>query len=309
MQGTINPSVVRIFADTEGIHPRIAVGAGFIVSPRHIMTAAHVVNCALGLAKGSQDKPEAMIQFDCPLLKDRTILTAKVVRWLPVNDQAQMGEAEDIAVLELIPTDTFPAESKPAPLYEPDSFLNREVLMYGFPQGAENGTNTLGYLLSSVANGKVQLEHRPGYREVAPGFSGTAAWDTQQNAVVGMLVYIDWLKGVSASYMIPVSLLKKAWPDFYEKNSTTSLSLRDMRELGYLQEIARIYNTRSKADDLLMQVDYPAEYIPSFEEPMIFWGKVFQGVEDGLTSFGFEDFLKVIAGRYKNNILFKKYSR
>ncbi|GAK49823.1 peptidase S1 and S6, chymotrypsin/Hap [Candidatus Moduliflexus flocculans] len=54
-----NHAIARIFAQ------RVPVGAGFLVSPRYLLTCAHVVEAALGLPKYAPDAPTQRVEFDC----------------------------------------------------------------------------------------------------------------------------------------------------------------------------------------------------------------------------------------------------
>ncbi len=61
MQESLEASLVRIRTADGRV-----VGAGFLVGERHILTCAHVVAGALGLADDTPDKPQAPVYLDIP---------------------------------------------------------------------------------------------------------------------------------------------------------------------------------------------------------------------------------------------------
>ena len=78
MQESLEASLVRIHT----VEGRV-VGAGFLVDERHILTCAHVVAGALGLADDIPEKPQAQVTFDVPRVAPGQLLTARVVLWRP----------------------------------------------------------------------------------------------------------------------------------------------------------------------------------------------------------------------------------
>src|SRR5215469_15997886 len=92
MEESVEASLVRIRTADGGV-----VGAGFLVGERHILTCAHVISQALGLAKTPVDPPQGLISLDFPLVAPRTILKSRVVQWFPPQPDGR----GDIAGLEL----------------------------------------------------------------------------------------------------------------------------------------------------------------------------------------------------------------
>jgi Trypsin-like peptidase domain len=87
-------------ARVRGSASALVAGTAFLISPRHVLTCAHVVNVALnGRRWDSADRPapDATVQVEFPFARRSTALTASVVEWHPPAD----GVATDIAVLEL----------------------------------------------------------------------------------------------------------------------------------------------------------------------------------------------------------------
>lgn len=306
MTNSVNPSTIRILNSVDIDDSLSAVGAGILVSERTILTCSHVVNTALDLPKDSQKKPSEPIYFDFPLLNDSLRFKGEVESWYPVNNDAVMGDMEDIALLKLSPEYKLPSQCSIAKFFETDNFVNRELLIYGFPIGVNKGTNTLASALGYVSDGKVQLEHRPNYRKVEPGFSGAAAWDIEQKAVLGMVVYIDRLNGIPSSYIIPYTTIKKVLP-MIKESSLKKLTLNDLESMGILIELAKLFNDNNKARNLLAKINFPRENIPQFETSIRFWRVVCQDIEDGIALIDFHMLLNNIATLYPYNPVFSKY--
>ncbi len=208
---SLESALVRILR-AEG-ELRRPVGAGFLVSPQHIVTCAHVVNCALGRGQNSTDRPDTPIFVDFPLLNTRTLVQADVLHWHPVKANASVGDISDIAVLELQPDIPLPIDLQPAPILALESYSSsREVKMCGFPFGVTHGTYAKGSPQGLNEKGWVEIHHL-GNEIVEQGFSGTAAWATEDNAVCGMIVGILKRKHSVVAYMIPAAVLFKAFPD------------------------------------------------------------------------------------------------
>jgi KaiC/GvpD/RAD55 family RecA-like ATPase len=206
----LQKGLVRILAD--GGETRRVMGAGFLVSSRHILTCAHVVADALGIPEEAPAAPTTPVWLDWPLVVGSAAMTAQVACWHPVKAEIKRGELEDIAVLELDGERPLPDAAQPVPVVvvEDQAFFDRPVRMYGFAEDRGDWVN--GQLQGPVATGWVQLDHELGRLCVAPGFSGTAVWDKRENAAVGMIVSIATRETVRSAYMIPAASLIQAWP-------------------------------------------------------------------------------------------------
>jgi len=206
----LNNALVRILADDR--EPRQPVGAGFLVSARHILTCAHVVEDALRIPNHKSEQPAEPVFLDFPLLDGQPFLHAKVLKWYPVRDNAVVGEVEDIAVLELS-SDNLPLlpDACPVPVVVMEVFFDRPVRMFGF--SVDEGTYVNGKLHGMTGKGWVEINPDPGSGGIAPGFSGTAVWDKGENAVAGMVVS---RRGEKLAYMIPAATLIRAFPEIDE---------------------------------------------------------------------------------------------
>jgi KaiC/GvpD/RAD55 family RecA-like ATPase len=199
----LKPCIVRIRRSNGTV-----VGVGFLVGEKHILTCAHVVAEALGLAQDHLDQPEERVQLDFPLLALGKHLTAQVVMWQP----SQPDGRGDIAGLEL---DTPPPpEASPAHLVAAENLWGHSFRAFGFPRGSEDGAWASGTLLDRQAAGWVQIEDvkETGYG-VQPGFSGTPVWNNDLGGVVGMVVAAEARAEIKAAFTIPTDVLLASWPE------------------------------------------------------------------------------------------------
>jgi hypothetical protein len=130
MTTLLESSVVRIYSNKGKV-----IGAGFLVSPKRILTCAHVVASSLGIDSTTSSIPEAEISLDFPGVVPGQMFTAKVVFWLPVhpNPSTQAEFKEDIAALELsIP---LPEAVRPVQLVTSEDLWGHPFRVLGFPDG------------------------------------------------------------------------------------------------------------------------------------------------------------------------------
>ncbi|MEI6444981.1 MAG: AAA-like domain-containing protein [Nostocales cyanobacterium ELA583] len=209
MATPLESSVVRIYSNSGKV-----VGAGFLVSQKYILTCAHVVADALGIARNTAEMPNAEIRLDFPLLAAKQLFTAKIVFWRPVNP----GEfAEDIAALEL--ETSPPNTAQPARLVASEELWGHPFRVLGFPKNQPNGVWAAGEIRAGLANGWVQLEDikQQGYA-LEPGFSGAPIWDEQLQGVAGMAVAAEMERAAAkAAFIIPTQVLVTAWSELGEQ--------------------------------------------------------------------------------------------
>ncbi len=161
MQTSLEASIVRIHTADGRV-----VGAGFLVGERHILTCAHVVTEAIGLADDTPEKPQAPVSLDFPRVAPGKLLTARVELWR--SPRADGGD--DLAGLELM--DDPPHGSRAVPLAIVEDLWDHSFFMFGFPMGLDDGVWATGRLLGRQATKWVQIEV-VGETGIGKGFSGT----------------------------------------------------------------------------------------------------------------------------------------
>ncbi|MDJ0578598.1 trypsin-like peptidase domain-containing protein [Crocosphaera sp.] len=195
------------------------VGAGFLVSDKHILTCAHVVNAALGKPLNAIDEPDKEICLDFPLVASGKILKGKVVRWIPVQPSSSIlpETGADMALLEL--ESPLPEGIQPIRLITAENLWKHPFRVFGFPKGQSSGVYTDGIIREKQGNGRVQIDVLPSsaYR-IEPGFSGSPVWDEQLDGVAGMTVAIDSGRPENrAAFIIPTTQLINACPELAEQ--------------------------------------------------------------------------------------------
>lgn len=204
----LESSIVRIYSRSNEV-----IGAGFLVSAKHVLTCAHVVASAHApdIDRETAEMPDVEVQIDFPISASEGLFKARVVFWQPVNNRN--AESEDIALLEL---ETSPPDAASCVrLVKSENLWGHPFRALGFPGGQPNGAFASGVLRGRQANGWVQLENvrQPGY-SLQHGFSGTAVWDDELQGVVGMAVATEiYQPEVKAAFIIPTAQLVKALPD------------------------------------------------------------------------------------------------
>jgi len=187
-------SLVRIFyKNTNNV-----VGAGFLITKKHVLTCAHVVTSALELER-SNNAPQESVRLNFPFMGQVATFDARVVLW-----SFSLESGDDFAVLEL---GQMPQEAMPARLI--DGEQSQIFSAYGFPEPYPNGVRTNGYVLGKLANGRSQIEaqRRTGYF-IEQGFSGTALWNDEVGGVIGMVVSADTEQSMRTAFMFSTQRLK-----------------------------------------------------------------------------------------------------
>jgi hypothetical protein len=228
MSDQLKPAIVRIFNRDEKI-----VGGGFLVSERHIITCAHVVNLSFKLGEWNTDKPDGEIALDFSHVSSGQKLKAEVVTWFPPDEESpnRSDKPLDIAVLEL--KEDPPAGCVAAQLIYGNHIANHDCAAFGFSKSDGRAVPVIAR--GEIGGRRIQIESRADTEYVLePGFSGTALWDNQLNGVVGMVATRDIrpalrakIEGAqfdsraviaipqkqSGAFIIPTSVLVEAWPD------------------------------------------------------------------------------------------------
>ncbi|MFF3938146.1 VMAP-C domain-containing protein [Streptomyces phaeofaciens] len=183
---------------------RIA-GAGFLITPRKVLTCAHVVSGA----------PQDTLTVTFPERPGCDAVPARVVAdggW-----RGGVTDPGDLAVLELArEVPIAPAALAPVDAAHTDRpDRPRKLLVYGFPVGFDEGTLAEYRITATqlLSREWIQLEAwQPGGRPLAPGFSGAAVTLVDTGEVVGMVTAAAGDPGVNNGRMMPTEVMARHWP-------------------------------------------------------------------------------------------------
>ncbi|WP_327684210.1 trypsin-like serine protease [Kitasatospora sp. NBC_00458] len=154
-----------------------AIGSGFLIDERRVLTCAHVTR-----PKG---RPAEELWVAFPKLPDLMVRRVKVAEVVLPDPDVLDGTQADVAVLVL---------SEPVPAYAaarlrrptPDDLVGQAWWSFGFPHGQVLGNSADGSVGEALAFGWVRLDTGSRY-PVQPGFSGSALWSPEYDAVVGIV--------------------------------------------------------------------------------------------------------------------------
>lgn len=154
-------------------------GAGVVIGPTRILTAAHVV---WGSGRWLEDVWVAFPKAAGVPVRHRQL----VRRVLPDGWAAPVDP--DVAVLEV--DDPVPIQVTPARLRYPlaSDLFGNDWWAFGFPGGARYGGDARGVLGANLADGLVRL-HTSSTDKLEGGFSGSGLWSAEYQAVVGVVVH------------------------------------------------------------------------------------------------------------------------
>jgi len=166
-------------------------GAGFLVTPDLVLTCAHVIG---------DEAPADPVDLDFPLLDGRPSAQADVVAWQPIRPDG----TGDIAVLRL--REPAPPSAVPARLTRAGAGWREQVRLIGFAE--DDGVWVEAELRGRQATGWLQIESELGRHAIARGFSGSPAWSSSAQGVVGMVVAAE--RGATTAYLLPAGTLIEA---------------------------------------------------------------------------------------------------
>ncbi|MFJ9741226.1 trypsin-like peptidase domain-containing protein [Streptomyces sp. NPDC101166] len=204
------------------------VGAGFLVTPRLVLTCAHVVHegPADALAVTFTERPGS------------APVPARIVAeggW--AGGVTDLG---DLAVLEL-EREVAIAPAALAPVDAAHGRQPRKLVVYGFPVGFDEGT-LAEYRITApqLLNREwMQLEAwQPDGQPLAPGFSGAAVTLVDTGEVVGMVTAAAGDQGVRNGRMMPTEVMARHWPGLTSLVPTSDHRSADRARLRDLVERA-----------------------------------------------------------------------
>lgn len=182
--GSPSPVVSVLRRGPAGVEERGGKEAGtaVLLSPRQVLTCAHVVNDALDVRPLTADRPAAEgldVVFHTAGTPRRTV--ARVTVWVPPRRMPSGVWHGDLCVLEL--TEPAPEQARPAVWREMAE--GQAVRAFG-PDGKAGGFADTEVKLAD--QGIYYLDGALSGAAIAPGFSGGPLWYRHDPAVVGLVV-------------------------------------------------------------------------------------------------------------------------
>ncbi|WAZ21534.1 serine protease [Streptomyces cinnabarinus] len=201
------------------------VGAGFLVSGRHVLTCAHVVR--------RWELAPVVVSF--PGHRELTGIPATVA--VHGGWQGRATDPGDLAVLEL----DREVPLAPADFASPgDEREHAELIAYGFPKGYDEGMLASYRALPGplISDEWAQLEALTAHGQpLAGGFSG-AAVTLADGRVVGMVSAVAGGPDTRVGRMLPTRVLVRYWPELCERIPDSDHRPEALRRLYALVERA-----------------------------------------------------------------------
>ncbi|MFC9507369.1 trypsin-like peptidase domain-containing protein [Streptomyces sp. NPDC057002] len=183
-------------------------GLGVLIAPTLVLTCAHVVLDALGLPTGREEPPEGPVRVGL-VLRGGEAGEAVVRDWVPVRANG----TGDVAVLSLAgPL----SEARPVVMVAPRDVWDHKAIVFGLPRDDTGGGWHTARLRARTGTGRLQMSPQDGQSDpVQPGFSGSAVWDDDLGAVVGIVASISPAHR-GQSFCIPTRTVLDELPDLAE---------------------------------------------------------------------------------------------
>jgi hypothetical protein len=215
-------------------------GTAFLISPRHVMTCAHVVNAATGARWDALERPTAPLRVEFPFAANMVASAAIVAEWRPPCD----NRAADIAVLQL---------NKPVdlPYYRTATAQPQAGQLFwtkGFPAGQDNGMEAQGKLGTRIEFGRMLAQGRgqEGFF-IEGGFSGAPLLDPSTDVVLGMAVEATRDGTRRTAFVVPADQLELAWPPLARPYKGLLLTIR-ADYVGRALELGELADALADAD-------------------------------------------------------------
>jgi hypothetical protein len=182
-------------------------GAGVLISDRHVLTCAHVVEADGGVSPGSP-APQAVVDIDFPDRRSVGHRRARVLEggWFP-----EVAEDGDIAILELDEPVGIPS----AAIRPTKGRVKRQVEIVGYPPSAPRGVRATARVAEPAApeTDWVQLDAVATVgQNIERGFSGAGVADQEDGSVLGIIVTIHDDVRAGVSWMLPTETIARYWP-------------------------------------------------------------------------------------------------
>jgi hypothetical protein len=182
-------------------------GGGIMVWDRRVVTAAHVVNQALGRSDGADFAKDerAVVRVGFPGSAAEPC-EAVVIGWVPRKDAEGSSPlragsqtwAGDLALLKVL--GPVPATARPVRL----DHHRLDGTVYAW-YGSGESTTTVSARVVSESGPWITVDTTGSALKLVPGYSGGPLWDRRRRAVVGMVIGVDGDRG----YAMPLREIMK----------------------------------------------------------------------------------------------------
>ena len=193
------PWQIRISAAVPGqdgalVEDGSPLGGAVWVGGRWVLTCAHVVG---------PEPRTVMARF--------SFAGGEPVRATVVSQGGWLaGERGDLALLEL--ERDPPPSARPAPLRPARAVMGHPCAAYGYPAGHDDGVWSRPTVTGENV-GRLQLTAQVAHEhQIVKGFSGTSLFDTEIDAVVGLVATRDRDRDVLGGFAIPMQAVVAAFP-------------------------------------------------------------------------------------------------
>lgn len=159
-------------------------GLGVLIAPTLVLTCAHVVLEASGRPARQEERPDGPLGVRL-VLREGEPVDAVVRDWVPVRANG----TGDVAVLSLV--GPLP-ETRPVVMVAPRDVWDHKAIVFGLPRDDTGGGWHTARLRARTGTGRLQMSPLDGQSDpIQPGFSGSAVWDDDLGAVVGIVASIS----------------------------------------------------------------------------------------------------------------------
>ena len=193
-------SIARIFSHSG----TSAIGAGFLVSEKHLFSCTHIVAQALGIPENTSEAPTDALYLDFPFAAPGHMLLAHVVCWRPRGN-------EHITVLEL--ENILPDHVQCGPFILVEDIWKHGLQVFGFPTRRKAGQWPLDELQGGDSIHWIQMkDSRTIGIHIDADFSGMPVWDEQEGGIIGMVLAAGKHSKIKKAVIIPTLALLNTWP-------------------------------------------------------------------------------------------------
>jgi WD40 repeat protein/energy-coupling factor transporter ATP-binding protein EcfA2 len=183
-------------------------GLGVLIAPTLVLTCAHVVLEASGRPAHQEELPDGPLGVRL-VLREGEPVDAVVRDWVPVRANG----TGDVAVLSL--SRPLP-EARPVLMVAPRDVWDHKAIVFGLPRDDTGGGWHTARLRARTGTGRLQMSPLDGQSDpIQPGFSGSAVWDEDLGAVVGIVASISPAHR-GQSFCIPTRTVLDELPDLAE---------------------------------------------------------------------------------------------